>query len=401
MSVSPPPDRDTKTFEHPLKRAVKRRDGYSREQVVVGVIGTLLAHIWFFYMVSLGLLETQPLPPSEDPYREFSIELAEPEEEEEEQAYTETNPDVAENEPDDTNRYAARDQQAANEERPEELDPEDRPAVESDDTVETDQTLTGSLDEPVFTPPPSADPSEEEAQEQQQQASQPPSPNQPLLQVMDPSSLAQRREVPLFGSQEEAEDESGIADYDYTKLDEAPTNVTDLIEGEEAEGEDEETRDESQALPSSIASMPIQAMEDGDGIPSPKARPQLPRLPSAPTRQSKLGVSSVGQLAVDAKASKFGEYMERLIETVKLNWDDLVQRSSAIERKSTVKIRFMLSSDGYVTDIEILEGTTARVIGVHMCRQAIERGSPFGPWPDGLEDLFGREEDITFTFHYY
>ncbi|MDQ8182884.1 hypothetical protein [Pelagicoccus sp. SDUM812005] len=396
MPVSTPPDRDTDTFEHPLKRSVKRRRAYSREQVVVGVLGTLLAHIWFFYMLSLGWFDTEPIK-SEDRYRDFSIELADPEEEEEEQFYTETNPDVPENEPDDTNRYAARDQQAANEEKPEELDPEDRPAVESEDTVESDQTLTGSLHEPVLAPPPS--PSPEEAE--QQQAAQPPSPNQPLLQAVDASSTAQRKEVPLFGSQEEQEDESGIADYDYSKLEEPPTNVTDLIEGEEEEGEDEATAEKSPAAPARIASLPVQAVDSEDGIPSPKARPQLPRLPSAPTRQSKLGVSSVGQLAVDAKASKFGEYMERLIETVKLNWDDLVQRSSSVERKSTVKIRFMLTSEGYVTDIEILEGTTARVFGTHMCRQAIERSVPFGPWPEGLVDMFGEEEDITFTFHYY
>ncbi len=396
MPVSTPPERDSDTFEHPLKRSVKRRRGYSSEQVVVGVLGTLLAHIWLFYMLSLGLLKTQPIE-SEDPYREFSIELTPPEEEE--QVYTETNPDVAENEPDETNRFAARDQQAANEERPEEIDPDNRPAVESDDTVETDQRITGSLDEPLLAPPPSPDPTEDK--EEEQQAAQPPSPNLPLLQAVENSAVAQRKEIPLFGSQDEQEDESGIADYDYSKLEEAPNNVTDLIEGEEEEGEEEKSVEKSPAMPSSVASLPVQAAESSDGIPSPKVRPQLPRLPSVPTRNSNLGVSSVGKLAVDAKGSKFGEYMERLIETVKLNWDDLVQRSSSVEHKSVVKIRFMLNSQGYVTDIEILEGTTSRAIGIYMCRQAIERSVPFGEWPEGLIDLFGEEEDITFNFHYY
>ncbi|MDQ8185194.1 hypothetical protein QEH53_06355 [Pelagicoccus sp. SDUM812002] len=398
--MSTPPDKDTDTFVHPLKRKVKRRRTYSRDQVLVGVLGTVLAHIWLFYMLSLGLLKTQPVE-SEDPYREFSIELAQPEEEEEEQVYTETNPDVAENEPDETNRFAARDQQAANEELPDEIDPENRPAVESDDNVETDQTITGSLDEPLLAPPPSPDPSEQAAQEAQQQQAQPPSPNQPLLQAVEDSSVAQRNEVPLFGSQEEREDESGIADYDYSKLEEAPTNVTDLVEGEEEDGEDEKTVEDSPAVSASVARMPVEGLESEDGIPSPRARPQLPRLPSAPTRNSTLGVSTVGKLSVDAKASKFGEYMERLIETVKLNWDDLVQRSSAEERQSVVKIRFMLNKEGFVTDIEILEGTTSRAIGIYMCRQAIERSVPFGPWPEGLVDLFGDEEDVTFNFHYY
>lgn len=401
MPASPPPDRKTDAFEHPLKRSVKRQGTYSRDQVVVGVMGTLLAHLWLLFMLSMGFLKTEPIE-TEDPYSEFSIELAAPEEqEEEEQFYTETNPDVPENEPDDTNRFAARDQQAANEEAPEEIDPNERPAVESDDTIETDQVITGSLYDPVLAPPPSPEPTEE-AEQDQQQAAQPPSPNQPLLQVVDASSQARKKEVPLFGSQEDEEDESGIADYDYSKLEEPATNVTDLVEGEEDEGEEEETLDESPASPASVASAMVQPTNVADdGIPSPRARPQLPRLPSVPTRNSKLGVSSVGKLAVDAKASKFGEYMERLIETVKLNWDHAVQRSSTVETKSVVKIRFMLNSDGMVTDIEILEGTTSRAIGIYMCRQAIERSVPFGPWPEGLVEMFGEEEDVTLNFHYY
>lgn len=400
MPVSSPPERKTDTFAHPLKRRLKRRSAYSREQVVVGVVGTLLAHLWLLYMLSLGFLKTEPIE-TENPYREFSIELSAPEEEEEETFYTETNPDVAENEPDDTNRFAARDQQAANEEKPEELDPNERPAVESDDIVDTDQVLTGSLYDPVLAPPPAPEPAET-SENQETQAAQPPSPNQPLLQIVDASSKAKRKEVPLFGSQEDEEDESGIADYDYTKLEEPATNVTDLVEGDEEDGEDVETLDESPAQPASIASVAVApASVADDGIPSPRARPQLPRLPSVPRRDSKLGVSSVGKLAVDAKASKFGEYMERLIETVKLNWDHAVHRSSSVERKSVVKIRFILTSEGLVSDIEILEGTTSRAIGIYMCRQAIERSVPFGPWPDGLVEMFGEEEDVTFSFHYY
>ncbi len=403
MPASPPPDRKNRAFEHPLKRPVKRRGNYTREQVIVGLLGTLLAHIWIFYMLSLGFLQTEA-PKVEDKYREFSIELEapeEPEEPEEQQIYTQTNPDVPENEPDETNRFAARDQQAANEEKPEEIDPDNRPAVESDDTIETDQVLTGSLEEPLLAPPPSPDPSES-AEENQTQPAQPPSLDQPLLIATDASSQAQRKEVPLFGSLEDQEDESGIADYDYSKLEEPATNVTDLVEGEDSDGEEEKTLDENPASPASVVRMPVEAMNAGqDGFPSPRARPQLPRLPSGPTRDSRLGVSSMGKLAVDAKASKFGEYMERLIETVKFNWDDLVQRSSTEEGKSVVKIKFMLNSAGVVTDIEILEGTTSRAIGIYMCRQAIERGVPYGEWPEGLVEMFGEEEDITFNFYYY
>lgn len=367
---------------------------------MAGLLGTLFAHLWLYFLLSNGFLKTEPVE-TVDPYREFSIELDNPDpEEEEDQSYTETNPDVPENEPDQTNRFGARSQQAANEEVPEEIDPANRPAVESADLVETDQVLTGSLSEPLPAPLPARE-SADEAQEEQNQEAQPPSPEQPQLVAVVSGAQAQRKEIPLFGSQEEAEDESGIADYDYAKLDEAPTNVIDLIEGEAEEGEAEETVEDSPELPGSVAIVSMEAVDPLEGVPAPRARPQLPRLPASPRRNSNLGVSNVGNLAVDAKASKFGEYMERLIETVSLNWNDLVDRSSSVERKSVVKIRFMLTSDGFVSDIEILEGTTSRAIGIYMCRQAIERGIPYGPWPAGLVDMFGEEEDVTFTFHYY
>lgn len=404
MSTEPPPPANRpKATDAPAKNGTFREGTYTRKEVTIGIVGTILAHIWFFFLLSSGWFDAGELEVAEDPYTEFSIELEVPEEpEEQDQFYTQTNPDVPENEPDQTNRFGARSQQAANEELPDELDPENRPATESDDLIETDQFLSGSLQDPVLAPPPAEQPAEQPVEEPREEVAeqQPPSPNSPLLVAVNATEEAQRKEIPLFGSQDDNEDESGITDYDYEKLEEPPTNVTELVEGEEEEGEVEKTLEPSPQTIASTAQPQTQETVTTDGIPSPKPRPQLPRVAAGPTRDSRLGVSSVGQLAVDAKASKFGEYMERLIETVSLNWDDLVQRSSGVERKSMVKIRFMLTKHGEVSDIEILEGTTSRAIGIYMCREAIIRGVPFGPWPPGLVDMFGDEEDVTFTFHY-
>ncbi|MBK1878868.1 hypothetical protein [Pelagicoccus mobilis] len=402
MSVVSPP----RSRQSPASKPKKRRKGamgYTREQWVIGVGGTICIHIWLILFLMFGKFTVEPME-TVDRFKDFSIELEAPlEPEEEEQVYTQTNPDVPDNEPDDTNRFSARNQQAANEEKPEELDPENRPANESDDNIETEQVLSGTLYEPLPALPPSESPNEESQEpEEQSTPPQPPSPNQPLLAAVEDGGQTLKKEIPLFGSQEEAEDESGLAEHVYDKLEEAPTNITDYIEGEQDEGETEQTVEESPELVGAPRARPtLEAIQARDGVPTPRARPQLPRLPSGPTRDSRLGVSSVGRLAVDAKASKFGEYMERLIETVKLNWDDLVERSSAEERKSVVKIKFILNQHGIVEDIEILEGTTARAIGIYMCREAIQRGVPFGAWPEGLVDMFGTEEDITFSFHYY
>lgn len=394
--ASKDPDKLKDDSVQPQRRR-RRPPVYSGDQIVIGVVGTILVHLWLLLMFWLGVFEVS-YEETEDPYQNYSIVLESPEPEEEEFAYTQTNPDVPTNEPDTAERFGARSQQAANEELPEEVDPENMPATESDDNIETNQFLTGSLQDPVPAPPPASSEEQENAQEQQE-----PSPNQPLLQAVTPSEQAQQKEIPIMGSQEELDpDKEGIAEFDYDEIEEAPTNVTDLVEGEEEEGQDEASDEESPESAPSMARPAQQPVDQSaDGIPSPRPRPTLPRLPSGPVRDSRLGVSNIGQVAVDAKASKFGEYMERLIETVKLNWDDLVQRSSAEERKSMVKLRFILTRDGLVEDVEILEGTTSRVIGRHMCIEAVKRGAPYGPWPEGLVEIFGNEEDITFTFHYY
>lgn len=377
--------------QDPMLSMVLERKRLSRRQTMVGIGGTVLLHLLGWLMIPDNLFVPEATEPV-NKFRDFSIELAQPEEEPE-MVYTQTNPDVPENEPDETNRFAARDQQAANPDVPDELDPEERPASESEDTIETDQFLSGSLDEPVFAPPPRESEQQEEPVEPQEPAQQ-----QPLLQVVEPSEAPPKQEIPIMGSQEDADpDESGIADFDYDKLEEAPTNITDFIEGAEEEGE--EGREE--ALEQMAVSAPVSpAVQAVDTLPSPRPRPQLPRVPPGPTRNSRLGVTALGEVATDAKASKFGEYMERLIETVSIAWDDLATKSSHIESNRMVKIKFTLTKEGYVSDMEILDGTTARAIGIYMCREAIQKGVPFGPWPSGLVEMFGDDEDITFSFHY-
>lgn len=373
---------------------VARRPLLRRDQIVVGVGGAILLHLWAFLFVQLNVSDRQ-LTPAENPYREFSIELSAPEEEEPEQVFTQTNPDAPENEPDETNRFAARDQQAANPDRPEELDPAERPATESDDIIETDQFLSGSFEAPQLAPPPS---SSQPADQQSEPALE--SQTRPLLEFVDPSQEALQRQIPIAGTMDDSEpEEEGIAEFDRDPAEEAPTNISELIEGQAEEGESESESESPEQL-ASLGGQPS-SLTSADGVPSPRPRPRLPRVSRGPVRNSDLGVSSIGQLGVDAKASKFGEYMERLIETTQINWDDLANKSSHTERNSVVRIRFTLTKEGLVSDMEILEGTTARAIGIYMCRTAIERGVPFGPWPAGLTSVFGDEEDITFSFHYY
>jgi len=167
------------------------------------------------------------------------------------------------------------------------------------------------------------------------------------------------------------------------------------IDGEADEGEEDERLQSNQPL----VSVAQRSESTSTAVPSPRPRPRLPRVAPGPIRNKKPGVSRTGSIAVDAKFSEFGEYMERLIETVSVRWNALAQDGGKMEGNSKVTISFFLENSGVVTDIELVE-TTAKAIGIYMCRSAIADGSPYAPWSEEMIEAFGNNEKVTFTFYY-
>lgn len=372
---------------HLLAKSLLERKRVSRKSLIAGVIGTILFHLIGFFGLPDDIFTTEP---SEivNQYREFDVELM-PLEEEPEQVYTQTNPDAPENEPDQTNNFAARSQQAAQEEAAEELDDQNRPSVESDDEVETNQFLTGDLSPPELSPPPAQQSPEQEESEQSQE--------QPLIAPQFQSQPLVKQ-IPIPGEQEEKDpDETGLAEIDHDET-EAPTNVNEYLKGEAEEGE-EDAEVASSPQPFVVPQNAQVTSERSD--PSPRPRPRLPKVAPGPTYNRVPGVSRTGRISVNAKFSEFGEYMERLIETVSVRWNALAEDGAAKESRSKVVLRFTLTKDGYVSDLDTIEGTTAKVIGIYMSRTAVEKGAPYGPWTPEMVEVFGDDEEITFAFHYY
>ncbi len=375
--------------EGPLLEILVDRRALTRKSLIAGLVGTLLFHLIGFFGIPTDVFTTEKSTVN-DPYKEFEVELMAPEEEEPEQVYTQTNPDAPENEPDQTNNFAARSQQAAQEELPEKIDPENRPSSESDDDIETNQFITGDLSPPEFSPPPSPQNPQQEEQEAVQET--------PLL-VPQLQTLPLIKAIPIPGAQEEEDpDETGLAEVKYDET-EAPTNVNERIDGEAEEGEEKE-QEAATTQPLVVPQNSQVVSEQSD--PSPRPRPRLPKVAPGPTANRAPGVSKTGRIAVDAKFSEFGEYMERFIETVSVRWNALADDAAGKEGNSKVYLQFTLNKDGYITNLETkFPQTTAKVIGIYMCRTAVEEGAPYGPWTQEMVEVFGDDEVIKFSFHYY
>ncbi len=340
------------------------RPGFPRRSLVVGILGALAVHAILAAVmperISGGHGE------SDTPPRELSVLFSDREDEPEPplpEEFVATNPDVPSNPPDETRHFASRDQQAAQEEPSETETPEETPRVEGEDL--RSQNIVEGHPEPAWPRHTPVSPDEEERA------------------VRDFPSVPERRPVPGSADTEPEPDEEGI----HTR------------ETEEDTGEDDRR----------IVGVNVPERErgrTGDAVdrssperPSPSPRPTLPRTHSAPVAERPGSTSRIGEIAIDARRSEFGTYLERMLEAIERQWHSLARAHlSASDAASRVRIRFVLDSSGRVEIVDVESSATHT--GTLICQDAIEARAPFGNWSDDMIDVLGDEQTLTITFHY-
>jgi hypothetical protein len=332
--------------------------------IMTGIIGAIAFHLLLLLAPeSLFEIGAAPLPPNPE---EDSIDIVMVSEEEEppEPQYTETNPEAPENEPDKTANFAARSQQAANEEIPEELSPDRTPAREGEEEVPFEKFLSGQLEPQLVVPP-----APETPEASEQAATSTPALQNPLSGIEVDENLS--------------EEGTGMSVAESTRQ---PTPVPEPIEGSES--------------PSTDTRPPTFSVDANEQRPAPAPRPRLPRALPGPVKAQPAGVSQTGAIAVDAKFSEYGEYIERMLEAVSQHWHGLCASRAYVENAANVVIEFKITSDGQVSGLETVD-TTAKALGVLLCRTAIESGAPYGPWTEDMVAVLGTEQTITIRFHYW
>ena len=339
---------------------------WQSRSITAGVIGTILFHLLFIFSVPRSVLQVDDAD-REDRFQEFDIEIVS-EPEEPEPRYVETNPQAPDNEPDETANFSARNQQAANEELPDEISPDQTPATEGED-LPSEKIISGDLNPPlpVFAPPePQQDPSDLSI---------------PMTVPSNPERID-----PLPGFEDDV-----IVSEEGTGMTEAEEVPNPVVADAPVEGVEADTNEIRPFSPPAV-----QVTER----PVPQPRPRLPRAPPGPVRTQRSGVSQTGSVAYDAKFSQFGDYMERVVEVVTQRWHAMAAARSYRETSSTVQLEFKLRADGSIADLYTI-ATNSKALGILLCRSAIEQGSPYGPWTEDMRQVLGDEQTITFTFRYW
>lgn len=114
---------------------------------------------------------------------------------------------------------------------------------------------------------------------------------------------------------------------------------------------------------------------------------------------NRFGTMNIALAAVDAKWNNFGFYLQRMIETVQIQWDRILLSSTLYPPSGTiVTIKFRMDSAGKITGIGIVKNTSSEQ-GKEACISAITARSSYGKWSDDMIAVLGDSQEMTFTFN--
>jgi hypothetical protein len=345
-------------------------DDRESRSVIVGLVGMLLVHLLLFFLVPRLL---QSGPPTafvrpEAPPQEFSIEIAPDafEKAPPPMNFVEANPNAPDNVPDQTNNFAAQNQQVAQEEPTEESE-SDKPALEGQTEIQTNQIVSGRLSKPAEIAPPV-----------------PTSNVQPQEAVEAAPKLEQ---IPLSGF----EKTEGASENSFG------SNIAKFAEG-------------AKAVPEFVPGQKDVPLIEGANTTQPRIDPKKPMPRPQVVRQqnvrpaifteNKIGTKNIGAIAYDARWSNYGQYLQKMIETVQIQWERIITDSRVYPTSGTsVKVVFKMNTEGRISQIVSVEGTAGNQ-AEKACASAITARAPYGPWTEDMIAVLGDSQELTFTFFY-
>jgi len=364
----------------------KRRMGWPRlsrdddtRSVQIGIGATLLFHLVLLLTLP-HLLRQHPTPSaSKSPDRMFNIELQADEDPKMTAAptpppkpfkFVEVNPDAPDNPPDKTENFGAQNQQVA-QEKPTPDGKSDVPALDGDKEKQSTAIVSGRL--------------------QQMEPPVPPSPQTPAEQQAAEEAAAQSAvkmaQAPLPGFEKFEGDAPDSIGSTVAKL--PPPGVKRAPE--ETEGETDVR--EIVAFNGQVVRIDPRRPLERERVAQRNSRPAF-------LRDNQLGTQNIGPVAYNAKWSEYGAYLQKLIETVQIQWERIIVQSSVYPPPGTmVRVAFVINDQGAITDITPGEDD-APLQAKRACVSAVTARAPYGKWSEDMVAVLGHQQEITFTFYY-
>ena len=341
----------------------------------VGIAGVIIFYL-LLWIIGPYLLKFERVGSIARPHatpRTFNIEIApntfqKPAPKPPPMKFVETNPDAPENTPDKTNNFAAQNQQVA-QEKPTPDGKSDMPALEGQKEIQTNQIVTGHLSPPI-----------------EHMEAVPPPLDTPVAEKLVAASKQEQN--PLSGyEKKEGEDKEAFG-----------SNIAKFMEN-------------AKAIPQKIeGAKSVPLIQDAPAIEQPAIDPSHPRPRPQVVKQQNTrpaiftqrlaGTTNIGPTAVDARWSNYGAYLQKLIETVQTQWENILLSGKIYPPSgSTVTVTFILDSEGKIARIVNVDNKSTEQ-AAHACASAITDRAPYGLWTDDMIAMLGKEQEMTFTFYY-
>lgn len=369
----------SQTLARPSPQTAVRRifrrmwDDPDSRATLIGVLGALLVHLLLWLLAPQMLrIEGVAIGPRRDPAaQQFNIELAPEEFTKPTPApppnrFVETNPDAPTNEPDRTTNFGAHSQQAA-QEKPTPDGRSDRPATEGKKDADTTQIVSGRLTNPL-----------EEMQ------AVPALPTPPTA-ATTPAQRAEQNPLPGF-EKTEGENKQSYG-TNVAKIPENARPVPERVEG-------------AKDAPLIEGTTGVQPTIDPL---RPRPRPQIikqQQVRPAILSENKFGTSNIGLNAWDARWSNYGAYLQRMIDTIQIQWERILVQSQVYPPSgTTVTVKFVLDSEGRIARIVDVNNQSTEAAAA-ACVSGITDRQPYGPWTDDMKAVLGDKQEMTFTFFY-
>lgn len=344
--------------------------------VQIGVVVTILIHVLLLVLapkIEHYINRNDPTAASDEwASKEFQIELAPAEPAVPPLVklpqFVEANPNAPDNAPDKTDNVAAQNQQVA-QEKPTPDGKSDAPASQGDPTKQSTAIVTGQRSEPepaVHRAPP--------------ESTQPETPEQQAVR---------RAQTPLPGSEKyEGENPDGFG-ANVGKPAPNATPVPERVEG----AADAKT---DTGVAKSVYYTKVDAKRPQS---RPTLAPDVVKARPTPLANREFGTENIGAIAYNAKWSAYGEYMQKFIESVDIQWQRIVEQSNVYPVAGTkVVVKFRINSKGEIAEIE--PNSTGGRAAISACVSAIVFRKSYGAWSDDMIGVLGESQEITFTFFY-
>lgn len=112
------------------------------------------------------------------------------------------------------------------------------------------------------------------------------------------------------------------------------------------------------------------------------------------------GTANIGNIAVDARWSNYGAYLQRMIDTVQIQWErSILKQKETPVIGSSVALKFVMNDEGRIVEIGVVD-TSADDTSTRACMNAITDRMPYGPWTDDMKSALGTQQEMTFRFYY-